>query len=197
MAQRRHHYERAFEHYLRARRMPYVAVNEAKQALLPTPSSRLHVEVAGQRSSLKSFDFVVYGEPTNLLLDVKGRRLATRSARSSVVKARTGSPAMPRLESWVTEDDISSLRVWRDLFGEGFDSAFAFVYWCERAPTGPLLRESFEFEGRWYAVRAVALDDYASKMRVRSPRWRTVHVPAEDFASINAPLAGDPQAAGR
>ncbi|MEM8834213.1 MAG: HYExAFE family protein [Planctomycetota bacterium] len=194
MAQRRHHYERAFEHYLRARRMPYVAVNEAKQTLLPTPSSRLHVEVAGERSSLKSFDFVVYGKPSNLLIDVKGRRLATRSPRSSVVKVRA---AMPRLESWVTEDDISSLRIWRGLFGEGFDSAFAFVYWCERAPTGPLLRESFEFEGRWYAIRAASLDDYTSNMRVRSPRWRTVHVPAEQFAAINVPLAGDPRAGGR
>ena len=30
MAQRRFHYEQAFEHYLRANRAPYVAVDEAK-----------------------------------------------------------------------------------------------------------------------------------------------------------------------
>lgn len=35
MAQRRHHYEQAFEAFLRDQRIPYVAVNEAKKALVP------------------------------------------------------------------------------------------------------------------------------------------------------------------
>lgn len=35
MAQRRHHYEQAFEAFLREERIPYVAVNEARKALLP------------------------------------------------------------------------------------------------------------------------------------------------------------------
>ena len=33
MTQRRFHYEQAFEHYLRANAIPYVAVDEAKRAL--------------------------------------------------------------------------------------------------------------------------------------------------------------------
>ena len=33
MAQRRFHYELAFEHYLRAKAIPYVAVDEAKRSL--------------------------------------------------------------------------------------------------------------------------------------------------------------------
>jgi hypothetical protein len=36
MAQRRHHYEQAYEAFLRDQRIPYVAVNEARKALLPT-----------------------------------------------------------------------------------------------------------------------------------------------------------------
>ena len=45
MAQRRFHYVQAFEHYLRANRIPYVAVDEAKKSLIPLghgsgPSSR-------------------------------------------------------------------------------------------------------------------------------------------------------------
>ena len=35
MGQRRHHYEAAFEAYLREKRLPYVSVNEARKALLP------------------------------------------------------------------------------------------------------------------------------------------------------------------
>lgn len=40
MAQRRHHYEQAFEAYVRQERIPYVAVNEAKKALLPASTQR-------------------------------------------------------------------------------------------------------------------------------------------------------------
>ena len=35
MAHRRDHYDRAFEGFLRARRIPYVAVDEARKTLLP------------------------------------------------------------------------------------------------------------------------------------------------------------------
>ena len=35
MAQRRFHYEQAFEHFLRANRVPYLVVDEAKKTLLP------------------------------------------------------------------------------------------------------------------------------------------------------------------
>ena len=72
MAQRRHHYEAAFEGYLRQRRIPYVAVDEAKKSLLPgSPAG-----VGGVRA-LKSFDFVLYGQGNNLLAEVKGRRVAS------------------------------------------------------------------------------------------------------------------------
>lgn len=47
MAQRRFHYEQAFEYYLRSKKIPYVSVDEAKKA------------IHGPKK-LKSFDFVVY-----------------------------------------------------------------------------------------------------------------------------------------
>ena len=47
MAQRRFHYEQAFEYYLRANRVPYVAVDEAKKSLLPEGETL---------ESLKSFE---------------------------------------------------------------------------------------------------------------------------------------------
>ena len=52
MTQRRFHYEQAFEHYLRANRVPYVAVDEARKTLLPAHDPL---------EAIKSFDFVVYG----------------------------------------------------------------------------------------------------------------------------------------
>ena len=177
MAQRRHHYEQAFEEYLRARRIPYVAVDEAKKALLPSGAS-LSVPAGIGHAALKSFDFVIYGAGTNLLLEVKGRRV-NASARGT----------SPRLECWVTKDDVDSLACWERLFGEGFSAAFLFVYWCELQPPDALFQEVFEHRGRWYALRVVSLADYAAAMKVRSPRWRTMDLPAGAFERLSHPFA--------
>lgn len=177
MAQRRHHYERAFERYLRANRIPYIAVDEARKALLP--------EGKGPEA-LKSFDFVVYQRRRNLLLDVKGRRIANRAGGA------------PRVDPWVTEEDIESLGAWARLFGSAFAPAFVFCCWCDACPASALFEEIFEHEGRWYALRAVSLESYRAEMRSRSPRWGTVCVPARRFEAISQPFAelADSLAAG-
>jgi hypothetical protein len=192
MTQRRHHYEQAFEHYLRDRRVPYVAVNEARKALVPeTASSRL----GSKDASLKSFDFVLYGEPTNLLAEIKGRKVGGRPSEAGA------PPTRSRLESWVTRDDVDSLLEWESLFGDGFRSLFVFVYWCDVPPPGSLFQEIFEFQGRWYALRGIEVADYAAHMKTRSPRWGTVHLPTEAFERLSSPLvlldAGTECVAGR
>lgn len=196
MAQRRHHYEVAFEEYLRARRIPYVSVNEARKALLPpdasfsvsgAPPEHGNPGVPGPHArALKCFDFVVYSDRVNLLVDVKGRRVARRKKPLSGASLA----AVPRsgLESWVTRDDVDSLSSWRTLFGEGFDAAFVFVYWCDDQPPDGLFQEVFEHRGRWYAVRSARMDPYVASMRERSAKWRTVHVPAREFERISEPF---------
>lgn len=199
MSQRRHHYERAFEEYLRSRRIPYVSVDEARKALLPdtaslrfappsSPSSPSLPSADGKPAALKSFDFVVYGEGTNLLLDVKGRRVVPRRSKSpgAVVTPRS------RLESWVTQDDIDSLTQWERLFGASFQAAFLFVYWCDEQPPDALFQEIFEFRARWYALRAVTLREYVTVMKPRSARWRTVDVPTAHFERVSQPFAPPP-----
>lgn len=177
MAQRRHHYEQAFEHFLRARRIPYVSVDEARRALLPGPL-RSSGDPPG---SLKSFDFVIYGSDRNALVEIKGRRVrATKS----------GGPG--RLESWTTEEDVRSLQTWGSLFGAAFEPAIVFVYWCDEMPGSALFEEVFEFQGRWYAVRAVSIAEYAGLMRPRSKRWGTVHLSKADFDRVARPVAPPP-----
>ncbi|HYF14309.1 MAG TPA: HYExAFE family protein [Phycisphaerales bacterium] len=210
MAQRRHHYEQAFEDYLRARRIPYVAVDEAKKALLPEPGvsfrqldaaqhrsgDRCHLENSVENGALKSFDFVIYGQGTNLLVEVKGRKVVRRvgSARPSSTgvagpgRARGGRGG-GRFENWVTLDDVASLSRWEQLFGPEFHAAFVFVYWCDDQPPDALFQEMFECRGRWYALRSVKVRDYTQVMKVRSPRWRTVNVPPAAFERISAPFA--------
>jgi phage terminase large subunit-like protein len=208
---RRHHYEQAFEHHLRANRIPYVSVDDARKALLPAMESgvggvnrssggtSVGGDDGGERrgvggvgggggeggegGALKSFDFVIYGQGVNLLADVKGRKVAP---------GRTA-----RLECWVTQEDVESLTTWERLFGEGFEAAFVFVYWCAEQPPDALFQEVFTHADRWYALRAVTLARYRTAMRVRSRRWRTVDLPARAFAALSQPFsvpALDPQA---
>ena len=175
--QRRHHYERAFEEYLRARRIPYVAVDEARKALLPAGAC---VSQQPGGDALKSFDFVVYGQNTNLLIDIKGRKIAARRA--------AGELSIGRLDSWVTEDDVECLTEWAKIFGSGFEPAFVFMFWCEAEPPDALFQEMFEFGERWYAVLAMRLSDYKVHQKPRSAKWGTVSIPAKAFNAAARPL---------
>ncbi len=162
MANRRFHYDAAFEHYLRAKQIPYVAVDEARKAL--------HGPV-----KLKSFDFVVYGsQGTNWLVDVKGRKHTGRSHK--------------QLDNWVTDADIRDLLRWEQIFGDGFQAALVFLYWCDAQPPDALFMETFTCRERWYAVLAASAADYQQHMTRRSQRWGTVHVPAGSFGRISRPF---------
>ena len=166
MVQRRFHYDVAFEHYLRANSIPYVAVDEAKRALTGAKAAQ---------SKLKSFDFVVYSQSSvNLLVDVKGRKHSGKTGKL--------------VHNWVTSDDVASLRQWAGLFGDGFEGAFLFLYWCDAQPPDALFHELFEFGERWYAVLAILLTDYEKHMRRRSRSWDTVSMAARIFDECAVPL---------
>lgn len=161
MADRSVHYEAAFEAYLRDRKTPYVAVDEAKRALFSD-------------AKLKSFDFVVYSKTgPNLLIDVKGRQ----------AKSAGGSRGY---QTWATERDIDDLMQWQQVFGDGFKGLLAFLYWIDT----PLIPEAgtFEHRERWYVLMGVDLAEYRNHMRRRSEKWATVALPAEDFRQLARPL---------
>jgi hypothetical protein len=199
MAQRRFHYEQAFEHYLRANGIAYVAVDEAKRALHGKTG------IPGAKK-LKNFDFVVYAESgRNLLVDVKGRKHAdwgtkpkptpvptgnifTDSTKAPGSGAKTSGGGGRALQNWVTRDDIACLQTWSGIFGEDFEPVFAFLFWCEDQPPDALFLEVFEYNRRWYAVLAVRLSDYVTHMRPRSAKWDTVSLPAAAFEEHRQPL---------
>ena len=169
MANRRFHYDRAFEYYLRANTIPYIAVDEAKRALTGDRRSQT------LPTKLKSFDFVVYSDNgPNLLVDVKGRKHSGKTGKS--------------FQNWVTRDDVTSLTQWAEIFGEGFNPAFAFLFWCDTQPPDALFHEVFPYGDRWYAVLTVNLNDYKQHMRDRSAKWDTVSIPAKAFTNLSRPL---------
>jgi hypothetical protein len=158
-------YEAAFEHYLQARQIPYVAVDEHKRA-------------AFRDAKLKSFDFIVYSTGgTNWLVDIKGRRWAARAGQ-----------AKPAWENWVTQADLDGLRQWQEVFGPGFASLLVFGYRLEAAGEPPL-EIVHEFRGQRYVFTGVPLDEYVLGARTRSPKWGTVNLPVGEFARCARPIA--------
>lgn len=186
MAQRRHHYEHAFEHFLRDQRVPYISVDEAKKSLLPhgvhVGEAGVNIGVEKEPGTLKNFDFMIYGSGGNLLVEVKGRRLAK-------IRLRDGTPGKPRMESWVPRDDIDALHRWSLLFGAGFEAMFVFMYWCDDVPPDGLFVETLSHRGRWYTMRCIDLCSYMGAMRVRSPKWGTMCLPSVEFERLSRPFS--------
>ena len=193
MAQRRFHYEQAFEHYLRACRAPYVAVDEARKSLLPTAAaasltgravSATATTAPNLPGAIKSFDFVVYAEDRNLLVDVKGRMFGSTRAKLS--------ESNRRFESWVTNEDVDGLSEWERLFGDAFTAVFVFLYCLRQQPPDALFEEVFEFGGKFYAMREIDLATYRRLMVPRSRRWGTVHLPSQAFQAHSRPFTVRP-----
>ncbi len=160
-------YETAFEAFLREQGLCYVAVDEARRAVLGD-------------MPVKNLDFIVLG-PTGarLLVDVKGRQFP-------------GGPASkPRYvwESWATRDDVDGLTHWQGLFGSDYRPLFVFMY--RVLPTVTLPTETLDVwrhKGESYLLRAVTLEEYRQNMRVRSPKWGTVGLTKGTFEKIVRPF---------
>lgn len=175
MTKRDNHYEAAFEAYLRARTIPYVAVDETKRSLTIAGP-----QATDDEKSLKSLDFIVSplsarGERRgNWLVDVKGRRFPSGRAKQY-------------WKNWSTADELRSLAHWETLFAGQFQAllVFAFNVVGDQAPLPA--EQLFEFRGSLYGFLGIRLDHYAGWSRVLSPRWQTVTIPAKQFRALARP----------
>lgn len=161
MGQRHHHYEAAFESWLREARLPYVMVDEKRRAL-------------ASDGSLKSLDFIV--SPPNgmrLLIDVKGRQFPG-SDRSATAK----------WNNWTPATDLEHLSRWEDLFGPEFCGLFVFAYETDSPARFPELAPFFCHRERYYAFYGVWSSDYRRHTRTRSISWETVDLSADDYREI-------------
>ena len=158
------HYEAAFEDYLQAHQIPYVAVDEAKKATF-------------RDARLKSFDFIVYSAGrNNWLVDIKGRRWIRRK-----------NHRRPAWENWVTQEDLDGLRQWQEVFGTGFAGLLVFAYWVG-ADAEPPPEVVYAHRGERYVFAALPLEMYEQHARVRSPKWGTVNMPTAEFARGVRPI---------
>jgi hypothetical protein len=169
MAKRDNHYEAAFEAFLRARRIPYVAVDEAKRSVVS------HAASTDQTNSptLKNVDFVVSPQmgQGSWLVDVKGRRFPTGTRRQF-------------WKNWSTGDELRILSAREELFGPGFTGLLVFAYDVRESvsPVPPELL--FAFKNRLYGFVGVRLDHYLSGSKRISPRWDTYAMSAPRFRQL-------------
>ncbi|HYV37055.1 MAG TPA: HYExAFE family protein [Gemmataceae bacterium] len=160
-------YESAFEAYLQGQRLCYVAVHEGRRAFLG-------------ETKVKNLDFIVHGQGgLGLLVDIKGRRFPG------------GSADKPRRiwECWSTQEDIDGLGRWAELFGEDYHGLLVFAYHltADETPADDL-GDLFTWRNQRYLFRGVAVDEYRRHLRVRSPRWGTVHVASKVFRELARPF---------
>lgn len=162
MAHRSNHYERAFEEFLRARGLPYVAVDERRRSLLGA-------------TTLKNADFLVSGTGGGRwVVDVKGRRF--------------GGPRGAAWKNWCTADDLSGLAAWETMFGPRFRSLLVFAYLVVGRQSPLPESQLYQFGGRRYAFVGVPRDEYHALARPISRRWNTYAMRAADFRAWAAPV---------
>ena len=167
MAQRHHHYEAAFEDFVRSQGWPYIPVHEGRQAIF-----------SGQR--VKSFDFLVYRpDAPAWLADIKGRKFPYTSGGSKRY-----------WENWVPRADLESLIQWEAVFGKGFEAILIFAYWLigevDRLPAARV----HAYRDEQYAFLHVPASVYAAHARPRSSKWDTLAVPSATFRALLQPTSG-------
>ena len=154
----RNGYEDVFEGWLDEKGVKYVPVDQQKRKIFA-------------RNKIKSFDFIVYPRGGGqVIAEVKGREFNG-----------TSLAGMKNLECWVTLEDVKSLIQWELVFEKGTRAVFVFVYKITGADVETDGVEVFEFFDERYFFYAVSLDDYREFMKVRSPKWETVTLPASKF----------------
>lgn len=159
-------YERAFENWLLDHRIDYVRADE-------------HKRLGPPHESVKNFDFLLYPRPDRkVIAEIKGRTF-----KGATPAARTG------FECWVTMDDIESLHVWRQALGPDHEPAFVFAYHVARQDVDFDGCDVLEVGPDRYLFFCIPLDDYRRSMKRRSPRWRTMTLPAESFRQYAVELA--------
>jgi hypothetical protein len=155
------HYERAFENWLLDNRIPYIRADESRR-------------LSYGHSNIKSFDFLVeLSERHKIIAEVKGRTF-----KGSSFEKMTG------FECWVTAEDIEGLSKWQQILGDDHHAVFVFAYKIENIDVDFDGMEVLDFDDSRYLFFCIKLEDYHRFMKRRSPKWKTVTLPAEKFREI-------------
>lgn len=162
------HYEQAVACWLGERRIPFVWIDQSRRPVLGDEHP-------------KSFDFLLRPDgPRRLLVEVKGRTFG-----GETLAGRKG------LDCWVTAEDVRAMETWRRLFVQRHTddlAVFLFAFRLRQIDVDSDGLGVYEFENRRYLFFVIRAADYLRCMKLRSPRWQTVTLSADDVRGLTVPL---------
>jgi len=154
-------YEQAFESFLNENKIPFVWVDQSKRPEF-------------FQSSIKNFDFLINPDSDSpILVELKGRTFKGDSLAG-----------LKGLDGWATFEDVQALSQWLSRFRNDFPAAEAFFVFAFRFANIDVETDGwdvYDYNGRRFLFLAIPLEKYAEAMKIRSPKWQTVTLPAEDF----------------
>ena len=161
-------YEQAFRCYLTENKLPFIWIDQSKRPEF-------------QKGAVKNFDFLVNPESDSpILIELKGRTFKG-----------TSLAGLKGLDGWATFEDVQSLSHWLEQFRNETPAATAFFVFAFRFDNIDIETDGwclYDYSGRRLLFVAVPLDKYANAMKIRSPKWQTVTLPAKDFQREAIPI---------
>ena len=143
-------------------------------SLLQVFSQILDASTSQQRST--AWDMKYPPRPCPIIAEVKGRKFKGTSTKG-----------LKGFECWVTLDDVKGLINWELIFGSEMEVYFIFAWQFENVDIEADGNEIYEFAQNQYMFYALKLDDYRAFMKIRSPKWQTVTLPAAKFREFATP----------
>jgi hypothetical protein len=159
-------YEQAFESCLAEAKVRFARVDQTHRCVL-------------HDSQTKTFDYLIYLKGSGyVLVELKGRLF-----RGQSLARRTG------LQCWVSAEDITALGRWQQRFAceQKTAALFVFAYRIEHMSIENDGLDVYDYDGRRYVFLCIRYTDYQRRMKVRSPRWKTVTLSAGDFRALCFP----------
>lgn len=167
----KNHYERAFESWLADNAVNYVFIDQHKRRSFSS-------------GMVKTFDYLIYPAKPASHTQLNGP-IVIAELKGKLFKGSTLA-GFRGMESWVSLEDIKGMLNWRQVIAastaSGIASAvFIFAYKFENVDVENDGCEIYDFDGDRYIFYGVDLSDFTDNMKLRSPRWQTVNLPAKIF----------------
>ena len=168
---RKNHYEQAFESWLEDNHVNYVYIDQHKRQSFSS-------------ERVKTFDYLIYPEKPDgpeqlcgpiVIAELKGKIFKSESLAG-----------FRNMECWVSLEDVRGMLKWRQVMGASTaagiaKAVFVFAYKLECIDVENDGCEIYDFDGQKYVFYCVDLSDYTDNMKLRSRRWQTVNLSAENF----------------
>lgn len=165
-------YEKVFEEIIRACEIPYIAINEAKRAV-----------VEGKK--IKSLDFIVASKLGVYLLDIKGKTFPYGWPHRLIT-------SRDYWENWVHKGDLEGMELWSNLFGsKKVQSLLVFIYKILKQDELDNFIDYVEMHNIYYGFVAIPTFLYRRHWKQRSTAqgFIAMYVSKTKFPGLVRPLS--------